>query len=586
MIVHASNWKVKLVAGLLGLTLLAGCAGPTPTPQPSLTPVPSATASATPSPRPSATPTRTPTPTSTPQPSETPTPTPTATATTIPAVRIPVIEYHDPDFRLNDQVQMTLAWFEEQMKWLSDNGYRSLNGEELASFLDGTEIFPQKSVVLTFDVGTAKRPTYTDVVIPTLKKYHFQAIFFILANDTVVVDKCGQPKHFCWDDFKRWADDGVITIASHGLYHPDFTKLTAPEIKYEVETARSLLLEKLGVAPIAFAYPFDSSSQLAANLVKAAGYQFAVAGNTRKELAAIPNDPDRYKLPRVYPYSNSRIYPNLTGFNHNFGYVISDLTRLGPVAVAGGPTATPYAVTGNTADQIVQFCKGLPTEPSLRLLQMMNATFESDLSAPARAGLPGLTTSVSCNVYANNKPEAIVLHYTVGDLTSSLYAFRQMGTSAHYLIDRDGKVVQMVPEALGAMHASCTNTRSNCVASCPICDDAKGALTEPYLRSIGIEIVNRGHVPAGTVLQGGLYEDFLRSYSYPYWEDYTLAQIDSLKVLVNDIAERWNIPIDDNHVIGHYRVNQKVDPGPALNLFWTRSGNPQMPPIFERTETP
>lgn len=563
---------------------LTGCANlldpATPTPLPTRI-EPSATLTETLTVTPTSTLTVTPTLTFTP--TSTLTPTPTATATLVPASRIPILEYHDPDFRLNDQVQMTIPWFEEQIRWLADNGYRTLDGSELVAYLDGTATFPQKSVVLSFDIGTAKRPVYTDTVIPLLKKYKFKAIFFILANETVVVDACDKPKHFCWGDFKQWADDGVITIASHGLYHPDFSKLTAPEIKYEVETSRKLLIEKTGRTPIGFAYPLDVSTDLAATLTKAAGYQFAVAGNTRLDLAAAPRDPDRYKLPRVYPYSNQRIYPNLTGFNHPFGEVIGGFSRPSTVA---NVTATPVGVTEDSpVSAVLKYCKTLPTDPTLRLYSMLQFSFESDVSPAARVKLPGLSTSVSCNVLPNNKPEAVVVHYTVGDLTSSMYSFRQAsGTSAHYLIDRDGKVVQMVPESLTALHASCTNSRLTCMASCPICDDPNGKLTEPYTRSIGIELVNRGHV-ASPDLVSPLYEDYLRSFSYPYWEDYTQAQIDALRVLVGDISARWNIPIDDRHILGHYRINQKVDPGPALNLFWTRAGNPPREPIFAPAAT-
>ena len=148
------------LAVLLLAAVLAGCAGqlpdPTQTPAPTL-PEPSATATFSPTPLPSATPSSTATPT--PLPTATITPSPTATV--IPAARIPIIEYHDPDFKLNDQVQMTMAWFEDQMKWLADNHYQTLDGEELSAYLDGTVAFPYKSVVLSFDVGTAKKPTYT-----------------------------------------------------------------------------------------------------------------------------------------------------------------------------------------------------------------------------------------------------------------------------------------------------------------------------------------------------------------------------------------------------------------------------------------
>ena len=582
MVNNTSHPFHRILAGLLLAAVLGGCAGVLPTATPSPTAVPT-------QPAPSATTTRTPTPiptasatlTSTPQPTASATLTPTATI--IPAVRIPIIEYHDPDFKLNDQVQMTIPWFEDQMKWLADNHYQTLDGDEFSAFLDGTAFFPNKSVVLSFDLGTAKKQIYTDTVIPTLKKYKFKAVFFILANDTVETDDCSKPKHFCWNDFKQWADDGVVTIASHGLFHPDFTKLTAPEIKYEVETARKLLEEKTGRVPVAFAFPFDTTSPLASTLTKAAGYQFAVAGNTRINLAALPNDPDRFKLPRVYPYSNPRAYPNLSGFNKPFSDVIGELTKPGVVITSATPATslTPLPEGGNTAEKILQYCKTLPSDSFLRLNALLQSSFESDVSAEARAGLPGLSTSVSCNVLAKNQPEAIVVHYTVGDLNASLFGFRQPNsTSSHYLIDRDGKVVQMVPESLAALHVSCSNNRGVCVASCPICDDAAGNLTEPYMRSIGIEMVNRGHV-AAPVAGMSIYEDYLRSFTYPFWEDYSDAQINSLKVLVQDIAARWNIPIDDRHVLGHYRINQKVDPGPALNLFWSRSGFPTRPPIFD-----
>jgi len=210
----------------------------------------------------------------------------------------------------------------------------------------------------------------------------------------------------------------------------------------------------------------------------------------------------------------------------------------------------------------------------------MRANFTPDVSADARAQLPGFSTNPSCNFYGRDVPEAIVIHYTVGDLTSSMAAFRQdKGASAHYIIDRDGKVVQMVPEGLSALHVNCNGTRTNCLASCPICDGKNGELTEPYTRSIGIELVNRGHIPAPSA-PGTYFFDYLRSYNYFYWEEYPDAQIAALKVLVEDIAARWNIPIDPDHVLGHYRINEKVDPGPALNLFWSRAGYPPKQPIF------
>jgi len=58
-----------------------------------------------------------------------------------------------------------------------------------------------------------------------------------------------------------------------------------------------------------------------------------------------------------------------------------------------------------------------------------------------------------------------------------------------------------------AKHVNCYNQRSYCLATCPICEDGEGRLLEPYLQSVGIEIVNEGAV-APKVFKGPLYEDY------------------------------------------------------------------------------
>ena len=247
------------------------------------------------------------------------------------------------------------------------------------------------------------------------------------------------------------------------------------------------------------------------------------------------------------------------------------------------PTSTPGSAGQNNVDQVLLICQHLPSDPFLRAQSLMKSTFNPDISPAARAQLPGFTAIPSCNFYGKDVPEVIVVHYTAGELSSSLNEFiMDHGVSAQYIIDRNGKVTQMVPERLGALHVNCNGVRGNCLPSCPICYGPNDALTEPYTRSVGIELVNNGHIPtpAASTDPTTYYYDYLKSFGYFYWDEFPDAQIASLKILVKDIAARWNIPIDINHVIGHYRINQKDDPGPALNLFWTRPGNPSRPPIF------
>jgi len=592
------NFRPLITVFILAV-LLAGCATPTVTPMvtfPLETVLPTATQA----------PTQTQPPVVTATPESTPTTTPLAEV----AGSIPIIEYHDPDFKMSDSVQMTPEWFEEQLQWLYENGYTTLTAEQMAEFVEGSAVFPARSVVISFDIGVAKKPIYRDVVVPTLKKYGFTAVVFLLTNTSVLGDDCSQELKFCWDDFKQWEAEGVFSVSSHGVMHPDYTKLTSAEMLNDLNQSSALIEMNLGHKPVAFAFPYDSYPKNAAAVLKSAGYRFGAAGNVRPDLSSHAFDASWYALPRVYPYSNPTIYPAIvSGAGASFGEYISKFEQPVPVsALAPTQTAIAAARVSATAkpqasatpaqgetplakievtpepqtnvDQVYAFCASLPSVEPYRTNAFLTASFTSDISPMAQLGLPAVITSPSCNFHGEDHPEVIVVHYTDGGLSGTLNEFhKHNGASSHYVIDRDGTVYQMVPETLAALHVNCNGVRSNCLASCTICDGSDGKLTEPYTRSIGIEIVNDGRInPDGYA--GPVYEDYLKSFGYRYWEDYTEAQIQSLKVLVEDIAERWGIPVDEQHVIGHYLINQKIDPGPALNLFWARPGNPPREAIF------
>jgi N-acetyl-anhydromuramyl-L-alanine amidase AmpD len=181
----------------------------------------------------------------------------------------------------------------------------------------------------------------------------------------------------------------------------------------------------------------------------------------------------------------------------------------------------------------------------------------------------------SCNHGGENHPQAVVVHATEGNLAGALAHLRdpQSAVSAHYVIDRDGTVYQLVPERVAAYHVACGV--EGCVSSCPafLCGDR-----HPERRSVGIELVNLGKVPQDWA--GAVYEDYSAAFGWRWWEDYPPEQVAALKRLVEDIARRWGFALDAEHVVGHYRVQGKRDPGPALNLFWERNGSPARKAVF------
>ena len=125
--------------------------------------------------------------------------------------------------------------------------------------------------------------------------------------------------------------------------------------------------------------------------------------------------------------------------------------------------------------------------------------------------------------------DMIVLHYTgmrSGEEALARLTDPASHVSSHYLVDEDGRIDQLVPEAQRAWHAGLASWKGTIdINSC----------------SIGIEIVNPGH-----------------EYGY---RDFPAVQIDAVIALCHDIIARHDIPAA--RVLAHSDVApaRKQDPG-------------------------
>ena len=126
-------------------------------------------------------------------------------------------------------------------------------------------------------------------------------------------------------------------------------------------------------------------------------------------------------------------------------------------------------------------------------------------------------------------PDMIILHYTgmaYGPSALARLTDPAAKVSAHYMVEEDGRVFALVPEARRAWHAGKSFWRGQA--------DINAA-------SVGVEIVNPGH------------ECGYRPFPEP--------QIASLIELLTDIRSRWTIT--DERILGHSDVapDRKIDPG-------------------------
>jgi N-acetyl-anhydromuramyl-L-alanine amidase AmpD len=130
------------------------------------------------------------------------------------------------------------------------------------------------------------------------------------------------------------------------------------------------------------------------------------------------------------------------------------------------------------------------------------------------------------------RPEGVVIHIMDGTLvgTDSWFANPASQVSAHYGVGRTGEVHQYVKEEDTAWHAGRVDA--------PVWKLIKPNIN-PNLYTVGIE-------------HEGKPDDV--------WTD---AMKQSSAELVREICQRWQIPIDRNHIVGHFEIFSKKPNCPA-----------------------
>lgn len=204
---------------------------------------------------PSPTPTIIPTPTNTPTPTVTPTPTITPTPTYAGfCISAPVLMYHHVENMAKANADghggLTVSpeFFDSQMKYLIDNGYKIISADELiADLFNNTR--PGKVAIVTLDDG------YEDNfqnAFPVAKKYgaHLNIMLAtgLLENNDFMK----------WTEIKEMADSGLVSFGNHTWSHYSLPNGTNEKIDMEIGTAEKQIQEHTGKNPDFIAWPWGS----------------------------------------------------------------------------------------------------------------------------------------------------------------------------------------------------------------------------------------------------------------------------------------------------------------------------------------
>jgi N-acetylmuramoyl-L-alanine amidase len=181
------------------------------------------------------------------------------------------------------------------------------------------------------------------------------------------------------------------------------------------------------------------------------------------------------------------------------------------------------------------------------------------------------------------KPRFVVIHYTAGpSLAGAVRGFKdpKRQVSAHLVIDRDGKIVQVVPFNRVAWHAGKSSWKP----------ESGGRVKGLNTCSIGIELVNAGPLtftngkgyftwwgkqvdpPGSSLGEQNVVEvdpSAPGSFHRRFWHRFPEEQITACLEVAEALVEQYKL----EDILGHSDIapTRKQDPGPAFPLAHIRS---------------
>ena len=213
------------------------------------------------------------------------------------ATTLPILMYHSvtPVEAKASRFMLPLAQFEEQLRWLSANGYRSVDAAGWAAAIRADRPIPDKSVLITFDDAYTD---FADHAWPALRRNGFTATLF--APTQFIGRKPG------WRDAPRdqqivdhttlraLSDDGC-EIASHAVSHRRLTSLGPEDMLDEAFDSKRAIEDMIGAPVECVAYPYGDSDAAVRSAFLLGGYQggFGAWGG----LSALGDDP--MNIPRI-----------------------------------------------------------------------------------------------------------------------------------------------------------------------------------------------------------------------------------------------------------------------------------------------
>ena len=203
---------------------------------------------------------------------------------------LPILMYHSVTEYGKSEYIITPTQLESDLRFLTENGYKTVSARQLYDYVDGGGELPEKPILLTFDDGHYNN---LSAALPLLEKYDCRAIVSVIGKFCEYASTSGESHHpeysyLTWDDIKELNKSGRVEIGCHTYNMHNYSpRFGIGRIKGEDDETylRNLtndttrILDKLNECHVectVFAYPFGRYNTLAQNKLISMGFRMTL----------------------------------------------------------------------------------------------------------------------------------------------------------------------------------------------------------------------------------------------------------------------------------------------------------------------
>lgn len=227
---------------------------------------------------------------------------------------VPIIMYHSilKDTKRLGKYVIAPSQFEEDLKFIKDNGYTTIVMQDLIDYVYSGKELPEKPIILTFDDGYYNNYLYA---YPLLKAYNQKAVISIIGKYTDLYtdnpDENANYSHITWDNAKEMNNSGLVEIQNHSYdLHTTGKKRNGSKrnkgesleqyenmLRLDIGKLQQEFSDRLGSAPTTYTYPFGSISLDSVEILKNMGFKATLS--CESGMNKIKRSPDDlYRLKR------------------------------------------------------------------------------------------------------------------------------------------------------------------------------------------------------------------------------------------------------------------------------------------------